>query len=298
LGELAHRFARRIVSTSGGGFRRQAAEVAALLINPVSGTKRIGNGSWGKTTNRDTTPVETELDAGLRRFRMNGSRYHWAPYGRVRFSYGDVFRPCKQPFDQFGILLELGHDDSAVVNAVHVFGSLRNWRISASSHSHQHALQLSANYDYIHNNAFFYSAQGLRVNLLSSFHWQKIDMTTQVGGGLIILAAVPDPVLYKGRYYDYCMGFGYNASLQLNFDNKFMAGVNYRGGYLRTVNGSAKDYFLHTFSGEVRIQLLPGFFLCTEPGHFTLTGRYDGLPDVKRIYPYIRNSFRWVFTIR
>ena len=298
LGELAHRFARRIVSTRKSGFRRHAAEVSALLLNPVSGLKRISNRSWGKNTDRDTTPVQAELDAGLRRFRINASRYHWAPYGRVRFSYGDPFRQSKQPFDHFGILVELGHDDSAVVNAVHIFGTLRNWQINPAIRHSKHAVQLTANYDYIHNNAFFYSSQSLRANLISSFQGPKMEVVTQAGGGLILLAAVPDPVEYKGRYYSYCMGVGYNAAVMLKLSHSLMAGIHYRGGYLRTVNGSAKDYFLHAFSGEVRLRLLPGLFFCTEPGHFSLTGRYAHLPEIQRVYPYIRTSLRWDFTIR
>ncbi len=299
LGELAHRFSQRIVSSRESGFRRQAAEISALLINPVNGFQRISRGAWAKDAARDTTPVETELDAGIRRFRSNKNPHHWAPFGRVRFSYGNPYQSSKTPFDHFGILLEMGKDDSSVVNMVNIYGTLRSWRIRPVNRRVQQGLQLTAHYDYIHNSAFFYSAQSVRVQWQLAFQaGRRISVQTQAGGGLILLAAVPDPVVYKGRYYDFCMGTGYHTSIAVAGGKRFAAGLHYRGGYLRTVNGSAKDYFLHAFSGELRVALLPGFYLCTEPGHFSLTGRYENLPQIRRTYPYLRYSFRWVFTIR
>lgn len=299
LGELAHRFARRIVSSRESGFRRQAAEVAGLLINPVNGFQRISRGAWAKNNTRDTTPVETELDAGFRRFRSNKNPYHFAMYGRIRFSYGDPFRQSTTPFDHFGILVEMGQDDSSLVNMVNIYGTLRSWRLKTAGQRSDHTLQLTANYDFINNSAFFYSAQSIRTQLLSVYRpGRRVVVQTQVGGGWIVLAAVPDPVMYKGRYYDYCMGPGYNAAVMVQAGKRLMAGVYYRGGYLRTVDGSAKDYFMHAFSAELRVSLLPGFFLCAEPGHFSLTGRYQHFPDLRRTYPYTRYSLRWNFTIR
>ena len=299
LGELAHRFSRRIVSSRENGFRRQAAEISALLINPVNGFQRISRGAWAKDAARDTTPVETELDVGIRRFRSNKNLHQWAPFARVRFIYGNPFQSSKTPFDHFGIHVEMGKDDSSIINMVNVYGTLRSWRINADNRRVQHGLQLTAHYDYIHNSAFFYSAQSVRAQWQSAFQaGRRVHLQTQSGGGLILLAAVPDPVMYKGRYYDFCMGIGYHTSIIISGGKRVVAGLHYRGGYLRTVNGSAKDYFLHTFSGEVRVALLPGFYLCAEPGHFSLTGRYENLPQMRRTYPYMRYSFRWAFSIR
>ncbi len=299
LGELAHRFANRIVSERRSGFRRQAAEISALLINPVNGLRRITNKQWGKPALRDTTPVETELDAGWRRFRSDKTQYQWGLFGRVRFSYGNPFRSSRTPFDHFSITAELGQDDSSIVNVMNIAGTLRSWRINPVVKRTHHALLLTANYDFIRNTAFFYSAQSVRVALLSAFNTGgKVDVQTQAGGGLVVLAAVPDPVPYKGRYYDYAMGLSYTASVLLKLGNRLQAGMHYRGGYLRTVNGSARDYFLQGFSGELRLGIVPGFYLCAEPGHFTLKGRYTSRLPVTHTYPYVRYSFRWTFTIR
>lgn len=48
LGEVSHRMAGKLIHNRTRGFKRQAGEVFALLINPSNGLTRLLDGKWGK----------------------------------------------------------------------------------------------------------------------------------------------------------------------------------------------------------------------------------------------------------
>lgn len=95
----------------------------------------------------------------------------------------------KDPFSNISILIEAGRDDSSKLNMVNLYGSLTGWKIYTRNHTH--LAVLSANYDYINNAAFFYSAEGVRMNLYSEFDLSgAFKLNTAVGFGGLILAAI------------------------------------------------------------------------------------------------------------
>src|SRR6185503_14476248 len=48
LGEVTHRMSNRLLSNHAHGFKRQASEIFAFLINPSNGLNRIMDGKWGR----------------------------------------------------------------------------------------------------------------------------------------------------------------------------------------------------------------------------------------------------------
>ena len=297
LGEMEYRLSNRIVNNESVGFKRQVNEVLGMLVDPMNGLSRILDGKWGKvspnTSLRDSTKIIAEFNAGIRDIESNG-RDHSGWYGHVKIYYGDPYEDYQTPFSNILINTEIGQDDSSKVNIVSVYGSLAGWEIK-STEKVEHLAVLSANYDYIRNEAFFYSGQSVRINLLSEFDLtKKFTINTAFGMGPIILGAAPDKYITpNGRDYDYTMGLGINGSGTLNLAGKFFLNLNYRGGWLTTINGNASHYFLHTASGELSYMLVKGFSLCAEQGYYSLSGRYRHYPDVFKNYPYFKGSVRY-----
>lgn len=298
LGEMTYRLSNKIINSHTRGFKRQASEFLGLLINPMNGFTRILDGKWGKVTlnskESDSSNISAEFDIGMRTI---DTRYTgW--FGHIKLLYGTPYENYKTPFSNISIDAEVGKDNSSKINILSVYGSLSGWRVR-SSYALQHLIVLSANYDYIHNEAFFYSAQSIKFNLYSELGLsQKIKLTTAIGAGPIILGAVPDTYPFGIRDYDYGIGGGVHAGGGINLMNKFFYNLSYRGGWLKTINGNASHYFLHAVTSEFRYSFIDRFSICIEPGYFALHGHYRDHPNVNKNYPYLRISARYSVNIK
>ncbi|MDB4927230.1 MAG: hypothetical protein JWR23_3286 [Mucilaginibacter sp.] len=302
LGEMTHRLSNKLINSNRSGLRRQASEVLGFLINPVNGLNRILDGKWGKVThqqNKDSSKISVDFDIGFRRFNANNTNFikngDFGWFGHIKILYGTPYKDYDTPFSNIAINVEVGKDDSSKVNIVSVYGSLAGWEIE-STEKLQHLAILSANYDFIHNAAFFYGGQSVKINLLSEYDiTEKIKVNTIFGAGPILLAAIPDPYLYlsHGRNYDYGPGFSVNGSGQITIANRFFYSINYRGGWMVTINGHPSHYFLHTLSSEINIKASKEFSLSAESGYFNLHGSYQKYADVGRNYPYFKISTRY-----
>ncbi|WP_214070679.1 DUF3943 domain-containing protein [Mucilaginibacter sp. dw_454] len=302
LGEMTHRMADKITNTTQTGFGRQASEVFALIINPSNGLTRILDGKWGKpvkNSKRDSSDISTEIDVGGRTFNRNNSNilhnsnYGW--YGHIKLLYGTPYKDYNTPFSNITVNVEVGKDDSSLVNMVSVYGSLAGWEIK-SNEKLQHLLVLSANYDFLHNSAFFYGGESVKANFLSEYDiTKKTKITTNFGAGPILLSAIPDPYFIQphGRDYDYGPGVAFSGGGQLTLLDILTYGINYRGGYTVTVNGQPSHHFLHTVASEVTLNVVKKLAFSIESGYFALHGRYQKFADIDQNYPYLRVSTRY-----
>lgn len=302
LGEMTYRLSNKVVNNHTRGFKRQASEVLGFLINPMNGLTRIMDGKWGRVSSNpqepDSSRIYAEFDLGLRKFSINNhdGRFGW--YGHIKLLYGTPYEDYKTAFSNISINTEFGKDDSSKVNVVSVYGSLLGWHIRSADNL-RHLAVLSANYDYIHNTAFFYSAQSVKFNFISEYGlFRKFKLSSSFGAGPVLLGAVPDHYLYNGRNYDYGAGFAMNAGGGFNLANKLFYTFNYRGGWLRTINGNKSHYFLHAVSSELRYMFIENVSVCAEPGYFNLRGYYKDYDDVSINYPYLRVSVRYSLNIR
>ncbi|MBL4677288.1 MAG: DUF3943 domain-containing protein [Mucilaginibacter sp.] len=154
LGEMSYRLSNKIVNNRHTGFGRQMEEIAAFLTNPMNGLNRLLDGKWGKVygnpRDRDSSQVSAEFDVGLRRFSSitgNGSgKGKTGLFGRAKLMYGNRYKDYHTPFSNIYINVEMGQDDSSLVNMLSVSGSLAGWEIR-SNRELQHLIILSANYD-------------------------------------------------------------------------------------------------------------------------------------------------------
>lgn len=303
LGEMTYRLSNKIINNHRRGFKRQASEVAAFLVNPMNGLNRILDGKWGKVVGNndhsqdDSSKVSAEFDLGARTFNnqkeglLKHARFGW--FGRAKLLYGASNENMKTPFSNISITAELGKDDSSAVNVISVYGSLVGWDMSMSDKV-ENLIIISANYDYIRNEAFFYGGQTVKANLLSQFKLLNgFKVNTAIGAGPILLGAAPDPYLYRGRNYDYGSGFAINGSAGFSINDRFHYGINYRGGWLITINGNKSHYFLHTVTNEISYRIVNELSISAEPGYFRLEGNYKNHPDVDKTYPYLRLSARY-----
>ena len=302
LGEMTHRMADKLVNNGSTGIRRQASEILGFIINPANGINRIMDGKWGKPSGkarRDSSLITAEFDAGIRTFNggntniLHNDNFGW--YGHIKLLYGEPYKDYGTPFSNIVVNVEIGKDDSSKVNVVSVYGSLAGWELRSSEKMQQLAV-LSANYDFIHNQAFFYGGQSIKMNLLSEYDITKrTKINTTFGAGPILLAATPDPYLYlpHGRNYDYGPGFAINGSGLITIDDRFSYGISYRGGWTVTINGHPSHYFLHAVSSEANVVLVKGLSFSFESGYFNLHGSYQKYPDVGKNYPYLRISTRY-----
>jgi hypothetical protein len=300
LGEVSHRMAGKLINNHSRGFKRQAGEIFAFLINPSNGLTRLLNGKWGKPPANpaliDSTKMETELDFGLRKFNVNNKDVfrdgHFGPYERLRLSYGSPENKMKEPFSNISIIIEAGQDDSSKLNVVDVYGSLTGWKIYSQNNTH--LAVLSANYNYINNAAFFYSAEGVRMNLYSQFDISnKLKINTTVGAGGLILAAIPDQYTYYSRNYDYGPGLSYYGSLKLTIAKRFFYNITYRGEWMATVNGNPSNYLLHVLTNDIGFRIIDKFSLTAEEGYFNLHGTYRNFPPVNKTFPYLRLALHY-----
>ncbi|PTR01621.1 uncharacterized protein DUF3943 [Mucilaginibacter yixingensis] len=305
LGEMTYRLSNKIVNNRQTGFKRQISEVAGFLINPMNGLTRIMDGRWGRVSIRnpvdhDSSKVVAWFDGGIRRFDGNNSnvithgKFGW--YGRVRLIYGTPYDNYRTPFSNLYINAEFGSDDSSKLNNVSVYGSLAGWKLRMNDRVRELAV-LSANYDYFHNDAFSYGGQSVRINIFSEIKLPKsLLLNLNVGGGGILLAAVPDSYHYRGRSYDYGSGAGLNFGGGLNWKEKVYCGINYAGAWIVTINGNQSHYFLHTVTSEVRYSFSNILSVAAEPGFFSLKGYYNNYPDVDKRYPFLRISARYTIS--
>jgi hypothetical protein len=301
LGEMTHRLANKLINNHRRGFRRQTSEIAATLFNPMNGFTRLTTGQWGRVSENneeaDSSKLDIDFDLGARSFRVTQNnqlpgrnKFGW--YGRVKLLYGTPGEKFTEPFSNISIITEVGQDDSSKVNIISVYGSLTGWELEWSNRT-RHLLILSANYDYIHNEAFFYGAQSVKLNLFTEYDFQsKLQLNTSIGAGPIILAAIPTVYPYHGRNYDYGSGVAINGGGKLNL-GMFAFSAIYKGAWLYTINGSQSSYFLHTASGELSYKILNNLAVTSEAGYYALFGKYKGDKDVDKKYPFLKFSLQY-----
>lgn len=298
LGEMTHRLANKLVNNSSTGLRRKTNEVFGLIINPMNGFNRILSGKWGKVSLEeatiDSSRIDAQFDLGVRRLNRSHNlmgKGENALYGRMRFLYqnGETIRV---PFDEFKVDIEVGIDDSALVNTLSVYGLLYGRELLANSRV-KHSAILSANYDLFHNSSFFYGGQSVNMNLVSEFNIaSKSKINTTFGVGPVLLAAVPNQYLKGGKHrnYDYGSGLSLMGNIKADVMERLELGLQYTGGIVGTISGYHSSYSLHSFSSELSVFIWKPFSINMSAGLFTVKGNYRDHPDIKKLYSFGRVS--------
>ncbi|NCI45228.1 DUF3943 domain-containing protein [Sediminibacterium sp. WSJ-3] len=300
LGEVTHRLAEKIHNSRRRGFAKKAGEVFATLINPMDGLNRVLDGKWGSSPTaeqkQELPPLTMAMELGLRKFNVNDNKIlekgKFGVFGRLTLNYGSPGVDYKTPFSNFSIVTEFGQDDSSLLNVVSVQASVTGWKLNMLNNAH--FAMVTANYDYIRNEAFFYSAEAVKMNLLTEYNLgRRKKLNTYFGLGPILLSAIPNPHKdYYGRNYDYGTGLAFHVGGILNFNNRFYYNLRYRGGWSYTINGGRSDYYLSAFTNELGWQFGKYWGISAESGFFKLRGFYTDHGDMIRSYPYLRLTLK------
>jgi len=300
LGEMMHRVSQNILSRPTHSYaERQGKEIIAFMVNPVNGINRLLDGRWARKVKgavQDSSTLMAEFDLGYRRFDTKQfnllERGKNDIFARLKLYYSNGDQDIKRPFDDFYVNLELGTDDSSFVNTVNVYASLYGGPVLKNIPGTHRGI-LSANYDFYHNEAFFYGAQSINYNIFSNFYLgRESHLSTTLSAGPVILAAVPDPYLLFGesRNYNYGPGVSLRGSAEISVWKRFKFGTAYNGGYFYTLSGNDSHYFLHTISGNGSFRIYKNLSLNATSGYFRLEGNFKDYPDIDKTYPFFRAS--------
>ncbi len=299
LGEATHRFAAKMFAKRRRSLPNRVGKIFAVVANPMYGFNRLISSKQDREVHEitdDTTRINAEFDMGVRKFNVNSSNVfgdrHTGMYGRVRLQYGSPFQQYREPFSNMSLLVEVGEDDTSKLNIISAHGSLAGWKIYTDKF--QHVAILSADYDYIRNESFFFSAESIKMSVYSIFDLaHKITINTNIGAGPIILAAIPDSYRYIDRNYDYGPGLAFNGNARLSIADKISYSIGYNGRWMSCIDGHHSNYYLSSFTNEINVKLFNQFSVSAASGYFHLHGNYRDHPDTDNIYPYVRLSARY-----
>jgi hypothetical protein len=301
LGEMSYRISSLVVNERKRGFGRTMQEIAAFVINPMNGFNRLIDGKWNKISRKpnplkDRITTRGLLDIGARQYSeriddlLSRGKTEW--YAGLRYWYGDALHDYRKPFDNFYLQLEIGGDDTARLNIIRVAGNLYGWKMHQTEKA-VHTGQISLNYDYFRNSAFFFSGQSANFNVISAIQLgKKTKLESHLGAGWVILAAVPDEYLYygEGRNYNYGTGLSLIVNERLHLFNSLWVALNYRGALIGTINGNQSGFHLHATTAELRYFFTKNLSAGMEAGHFVLIGNYATQADVHHNWPYLKAS--------
>ncbi len=298
LGEMTYRFSNLIVNNKQTGFKRQANEVLAFLVNPMNGLNRIIDGRWGRVmaNPKDRVPafLSGTVDAGYRRYSNEiedvFTKGENEFYVRANIQYGNPFEDFEKPFSNFSLTGELGASDSATLNNVQVVGGLYS-NVLKDNEKVNKLMTVTMNYDYIKNTSIQFGGQSFSLKIMSD-HKRENNSHIYIEAGIIgvVIAAVPDDYLSygEGRNYDFGSGGGVLLGTKINLKDKFWVGLNYKGIWFHTINGNPSDFFINTLVGDLRYFLTEQFSLTTQAGYIVQNSNYEDFDDTVKKYPYGR----------
>jgi hypothetical protein len=300
LGEMLHRVSRNVIGRGRNGRHKKGNETIAFLFNPVNGLNRWLDRKSGSVDDYyavDSSQITASIDVGARRFDtrfgdlINRGKASFS--ARLKFHYSNGEHNFKRPFDQFDVNLEIGSGDSTTINAVNVHAMIYGTEFFSTQRGKYYGL-LTAHYDFYNNDAFFYGAQSLNYNLMGEYHYRSSFLKTNIAGGAVILAAVPDPYLLYGesRNYNYGSGLSYRFNGVLNLRKRLLFSADYNGGLFHTISGNDSYYLLHALNLEMSFRFYKKLALTFNTGYFSLHGNFKDpeLPDFDREFPFLRLS--------
>ena len=305
FGEMTHRLAKRFTRNWRSGKKKNALDMLGIAIDPMEGfSTLLSKKRRSKNVNSlDSSKVDFELSFGDRQYnrerdyQKKARRGEW--FTRLNLAYRAQDLELREPFSYFSVMFELGTSDSSVFNMAGIRGSLTGWQLHRSTQRHHFAV-LAIVYDYYQNSAFSYGMQSFQMNLFSRFHPSpKITVQTEVGGGVISLAAVSDDELYigVGRNYGYGSGANIDGMGRIVFIDRLSFSSNFMIGWLKTLNGHNSHYKVHSSTSTIRFQMKNRFFMEYEWGHFFLTTSFVNDFDVQRhnYYKRLSGGYRILF---
>lgn len=301
LGEVLHRFAIMITDNEKSGSKRTWQELGGFLVNPVRGFNRLVTGEAFKTfpNPKDRYPkgYRANLDAGLRTI---GQDRIWegdttSLYLNFEFDYGDPYRiDLTRPFDHFKIDFQINFDDVSTIGRIQSRGLLYGGVVRRREKSTQ-ILAGYLDYDFIHNRAFQYGAQGVGVSFLTQyFTGGPFELHTDIHLNGVILGAVQsDYRSFSGREYDYGPGLGFRFSSILGNQKSDVFTFALEQFYVHAINGNEVDHYVTMGRAKFAYPFANFLGVGLEYILQLRESRYVDFPDVSKRNPQVRIFATW-----
>jgi len=307
LGEMLHRISAAIIDERATGSERIVREIGATMVNPMGGLNRLVRGQWGRQgpnpVDRHPTSYLFRADVGGRRVEESGSPdgHTHSPTLLVDVVLGDPFEtPYRAPFDVMTMFAQVSPDGGGL-NVLRATGRLWGRELSAPESWHRHQLSIRQRFDYVHNPAYRFGAQGLELGLTSRWRTGPRDLrvTTSVAGEAVLLGAM-DALDggAGGRTIDFGPGVGAIVEISVERNgNQYLTLYN-RVRYLRSVSGAPADHTI-LFSGlELNVPITRQLGIGTYVSGDRRQSYYAEFPDDARTYRETRIFLTWAFDQR
>ena len=170
LGEVLHRTAWLIRDTRASGGQRLTREIAAMVVDPVTGGLRFATGDATRVSEKPAEMVPSALAgifaAGVLWRGTDTAAFDAAgqPYLEMDLLYGDpTSSRSRTPYDAFAIVLRLG--GGGAISEAKAQGRLLGQPLS----DNRIQLNVVQNYDFLKNDAYQYGAQSFTVQTMFKF---------------------------------------------------------------------------------------------------------------------------------
>lgn len=278
FGEMLHRVAWLIRDPRRVGRARAGLELAATVVDPISGINRLLTGAAWRVSQkpRDLQPPSLEVDVGLGVTWPGGSRpvskAAGIPQLVLNLDYGrlEVGR-AEKPFDAFSLGLRAG--EGGVTSAA-VRGRLASRPLGRSAAA-RHQWLVVQGYDYESTHAFQFGGPSLRAGMADRFPLTpRLDLSTTVLAAFVPVAAT-SPYFWSGTKttYDYGTGAGLSGSATVRWDDAAVARLSYDAYWLHTVSGATAGHTARALHADVCVPLWQGLRLGVGGDRLAMTAR-------------------------
>jgi len=303
IGEATYRAAVVIQDNAGHGADRIWREIAATLVNPVSGFNRLINGDMWRVG-----PNPPEHTPGLLGAWMNvGGRYVGkgnlgeegdeikGAYVEFQLFHGNVFAgDYRRPFDTFTMGAQINFNDAQTIGRLQIDGILAGRRMNEESSPSIHVGSVVQDFDYVNNSAYQFGGQSLGAAMLSLYRLSPaVSVRTKFGlSGLLLGAVNSEYTLVRvgedERDYDFGPGAIGRVRGVLNVSGRDILDLSYDIYYIHTLTETDSDHLVHDISARLQVPLWHTFGLGVEGQMFGRNSHYDLYPNVHRWVPQAR----------
>jgi hypothetical protein len=319
LGEMLHRSAWLLRDTRSTGKERMWREIAATVVDPITGANRYFRGDAGRVTEKppDMVPSNLALSGALgvlwRGTQGNTFSATGQPFLEIDGIYGDPEKGhSRTPYDAFATRLRFG--GGSALSEAKVRGRLLGQPLSESVE-----FSVVQSYDFQKNDAYATGSQSFE-GAFSYAH--KLSTNTRMWvlgwGGLTVLGAidslplglteVPEEeeeeseegdagqgVSEGPRYYDYGPGGNFGVTANFFHKNHPFATFFYEGRHIYSLDGVRANHFLQRGRIDLLVPLRGALGLGVTGEYFDRRTFYQDAARsrVNYHYPQLRTYFTW-----
>ncbi|HET9360573.1 MAG TPA: DUF3943 domain-containing protein [Vicinamibacterales bacterium] len=315
LGEMFHRAAWLVRDTRATGKPRRMREIAAMVIDPMTGFNRFASGDANRVVDKPPEMVPTALSsvtsvgALWRDSTADGVLSTVDPLIEVTLLYGDLEKGVSRtPFDAFAVRLDFGGGN--FISEARVRGRLFGQPFQKGGVQ----LNVAQGYQYLKNSAYQFGAQSVELHAgLSRQLTSRFSFWANGWGGLTILGAVDSlplggvPVTEsppsssedghstEPRFYDYGPGTNFGGFIDVRRDGRTFFTFAYDAHHIYVLDGVRANHLLQRLRADLMVPIRGRLGIAAAGEFFDRQTFYqDPLNSRARYhYPQFRLSLTW-----